>query len=99
EIRREGVVVVADARLARTSEAAAIVGDHAVTGRQQRGGLFFPRRSAQRPSVDEHDRRPGTVIFVIELDGGGVLLTDRDGAHAPAPSSGRCPGKGRGVKL
>ena len=42
EIRREGVVVVAGAGLARTTEAATVVGDHAMAGRHESCRLLLP---------------------------------------------------------
>ena len=44
------------------------VGDHAVTGCEQRRGLLFPRRSAERPPVNEDDRGTRALVFVVELD-------------------------------
>ena len=69
EIGRERIVVVPDAGLARSAEAAAVIRDHAMAGREQRGGLLFPRVTVQRPAMDEHDRRSGAVVLVIDLDG------------------------------
>jgi hypothetical protein len=31
--------------------------------------------------VDQHDRLAGAMIFVVELDAGGVLLADGDCGH------------------
>ena len=50
------IVIVPGAGLARSSEAAAVIRDHAMAGGEQRGGLLLPRVAVQRPAMDEHDR-------------------------------------------
>src|SRR5262249_45711115 len=58
-----------------------------MAGGEQRGGLLLPCVAIKRPAMDEHDRRTGAVIFVIELGGLGIFLSDFDGAHESCPLS------------
>src|SRR5262249_44877412 len=82
EIGGEGVVVVARASLARTAEASAVVGNHAVPGGEERGRLLFPRCSAQRPPVDQDNGRSGPMVFVIEVDSRGILFAHSNRGHS-----------------
>ena len=52
----EPVVAVTGERLVAATEAAAIVGDDAVACGLEGRDLFLPRRTGQRPTVDEDDR-------------------------------------------
>jgi hypothetical protein len=72
----EKPTIVSDRRLAGSAEAAAIVGDDAMTRGEQRCHLLFPRGAAQRPAMDEHHRRSRAVVLVVEFDGAGVFLSD-----------------------
>ena len=81
QIGGEGVVVVADGRLAGLPEAATVVGDHAVAGGEQHPGLTLPGVAVQRVAVDQHDRLPGAVVLVVDLDVGAVLGSDGDARH------------------
>jgi hypothetical protein len=81
EVGREGVEVVAAGRTARSAEAAAVVGDDPVTGREQREQLRLPGTAVQRPAVQQDDGWTTAVVFVVDLDRGRVLPADGDGAH------------------
>jgi len=56
EVRGEGVVVVADRRLAGLAEAATVVRDDAEARLEQRRDLLLPRAAAEREAVDQDDR-------------------------------------------
>ena len=45
---------------------------------EERSDLFLPRVTVHRPAIDEHDRRTGTVILVVDPDGSPVFLSDFD---------------------
>src|SRR5690606_22887468 len=79
------VVVVAGGRLAGVAESSAVIGDDPVAGLEEGRRLLLPRTAVERVAVDEHDRLAGSVIFVVQLDGGAVLGSDGDGRHAHAP--------------
>src|SRR5215469_6170418 len=81
EVGGEGAVVVAAGRLAGLAEPAPVVGDHPVARLQQRGHLPVPRAAAERVPVDQDHRWTGAVVFVMQLDAGGVLLSDADVWH------------------
>ena len=49
EIGRERIVIVPDTGLAGPAEAAAVIGDHAMAGCEQRSGLLLPGVAVQRP--------------------------------------------------
>src|SRR5438874_1898190 len=68
EVRREGVVVVAGRGLARPPEAAAVVGDDAVPGLEQRRALLLPGVPVEGVAVDEDDRLTFAVVLVVEVD-------------------------------
>src|SRR4051794_41556820 len=53
EVRGEGVVVVADRRLAGLAEAATVVRDDAEARLEQRRDLLLPRAAAEREAVDQ----------------------------------------------
>jgi hypothetical protein len=74
EVGGERVVVVAARRLARLAEAATVVRDDALPRGEERRGLLFPRRAVQWVAVDQDDGVALAVVFVIEMDIGGVLL-------------------------
>jgi hypothetical protein len=82
QIRGEGVVVVADGRLAGAPESPAVVADHAVAGGEQRALLALPRRAAQRVPVDEDHGRAAAVVLVVDLDRRAVLGSDLAAWHA-----------------
>jgi hypothetical protein len=54
DVGGEGVVVIADARLAGLAEPAPVIGDDPVTGLQQYRGLLVPGAAAERVAVDQH---------------------------------------------
>src|SRR6516165_1050672 len=81
EVGGEGAVVVAGGRLAGLAEPAPVVGDHPVARLQQGGHLLVPRTAAERVPVDQDHRWTGAVVFVMQLDAGGVLLSDADVWH------------------
>jgi hypothetical protein len=85
QVGGEGVVVVPGADLARLAEAAAVVGDDAVPGREELAGLALPAVAVERVAVDEDDGLPLALVLVVELDGGAVLGSDGDGAHDSGP--------------
>src|SRR6476660_7361905 len=64
QICSEGVVVVADGRLTRAAEAAAVITDHSIAVCEQIALLAFPRVAIQRVTVDQHDRLSGAVVLV-----------------------------------
>jgi hypothetical protein len=76
EVGREGVVVVADGRLAGAAEAATVVADHAVTRREELALLSLPRVPVQGIPVDQHDRIAAAVVLVVDLDRGSVLASN-----------------------
>ena len=78
QIGGEGVVVVANRRLAGLAEATTVVRDHAVAGPQEHAFLAFPRVPVEGIAVDEHHRRAAAVVLVVELDVGVVLGPDSD---------------------
>src|ERR1700735_4883068 len=82
KIGGQGVEVVSGAGPAGGAEAAAVVGDHPVSGGEQGGFLFFPRVPVQRVPVDQDDRGTGPVIFVVDPDSGCVLPSDSHVRHA-----------------
>ena len=59
QVRGEGVVVVAERRLAGIAEPPPVVSDHAVSRIQQDRYLLLPGTTAQRKAVDQHDRLAG----------------------------------------
>ena len=78
QVGGEGVVVVADDRLAGLAEAAPVVGDDPIAGLQQDRDLLVPGPAAERIAVDQHDRLAGAVVLVVDLDIGRVLPADGD---------------------
>jgi hypothetical protein len=82
QITREGVVVEAGGRLARPPEAATVVADAAVTGREQLPLLALPGVAVERIAVDQDDRPAAAVIVVVDLDVAAVLTTDLHERHA-----------------
>jgi len=48
--------------------ASPVIGDHAVTGVQQRRDLLLPRGSVERESVDQDDWLAFAVVLVINVD-------------------------------
>src|SRR4051794_10877673 len=81
EVRGEGVVVVADRRLAGVAEAATVVRDDAEPRLEQRRDLLLPRAGAEREAVDQDDRLSRADVLVMDGDGRGVLLADGDVGH------------------
>jgi CheY-like chemotaxis protein len=67
EVVGVGVHVVAGPRLARTSVAAAVMGDAAISVRGEIEHLVFERIRGERPAVAEDHRLPGASVFVINL--------------------------------
>ena len=81
QVGGEGVVVVADGRLAGLAEPAPVVGDHPVPGLQQHRDLLVPGAAAERVPVDQHHRLAGAVILVVDLDVCVVFLSDSHCGH------------------
>jgi hypothetical protein len=81
QIGREGVIVVADRRLAGPAEPAAVVRDDPVAGVQKHAMLPLPGVPVERVAVDEHHRLAAAVILVVELDVGAVLGAGDDVGH------------------
>ena len=52
-----------------------------MSGLDQGALLPLPCPSAEREAVDQDDRTPGAVVFVIDVDGSRVLFPYRDGWH------------------
>src|SRR5271155_417407 len=77
----EGVVVVADGRLARAAESPTVVGDDAGARAGHRPGLLLPGVLVERVPVDQDDRLTRSVILEEEIDILSVLLTHRDLRH------------------
>src|SRR2546422_498556 len=85
QIGREGVVVVADGRLARATKPSPVVADHAMAAREQLAFLTLPRVPVQRVAVDQHHRLAAAVIFVVDLDRSVVLGSNSDAGHTFLP--------------
>jgi hypothetical protein len=81
EIGRERVVVEPRRRLARFAEPAPVVGDAAVSIREQHSLLALPGVAVKRVAVDQDNRLAGPVVVVVDLDVGGVLRSDFDEWH------------------
>src|SRR5690606_14620870 len=81
EVGGEGVVVVPACDFRRVAEPAAIVGDDSVAGGEQCAGLALPAVPIEGVPMDEYDRLTGSLIFVGELDGSAVLVSDDDACH------------------
>jgi hypothetical protein len=84
QVGGEGVVVIADGGLAGLPEAAAVVGDDPVPGLQKDAFLLFPGVPVERVAVDQHDRLPGAVVLVVDLDVFAVLPADGHLCHCLA---------------
>jgi hypothetical protein len=52
-----------------------------VAGCEQGALLTLPRVPVERMPVDQHDRRAGAVVAVVDLDVGAVLGPDVDERH------------------
>src|ERR1700737_3277395 len=61
------VHVVAGPRLARTSVAAAVMRDAAISARSEKEHLVFERIRGERPAVAEDHRLPGAPVVVVNL--------------------------------
>jgi len=85
QVGGEGVVVVADGRLARAAEPTSVVADHAVPGGEQLALLALPRVPVQRVAVDQNDGIARPVVVVVDLDVLVVLDSDVDERHDPLP--------------
>ena len=85
QIASEGVVVVAEGRLTRPAEAAAVVRDHSISIGEQLPLLAFPRVAIQRIAMDQNDRAAAPVVLVVDLDRGAVLGADGDIRHCFSP--------------
>jgi hypothetical protein len=81
KIARERVEVIADAGPAGRAEAAPVVGDDPVPGRQQGRLLPLPRVPVQPVAVHQHNRGTGPVILVVDPDSGAILPPDSDIGH------------------
>jgi hypothetical protein len=81
QVGGEGVVVIADRRLAGPVEPAPVIGDDPVPGLQQHAFLPFPGVPVQQVAVDQHHRTAAAVIFVVDLVIGAVLGSDGDVRH------------------
>src|SRR5262249_9100553 len=99
EIGGQGVVVVADRRLAGSAESAAVGGGDTGPGGEQGPLLLLPEMPLQQGSVNEHRRLTLTLILVVDFDVGGVFRSADDSCHAfllfdcPAPCSVRSSGR------
>ena len=73
EVAGQGVVVVGGgvAGLVALAEPAAVVGDHPVAGVREGGHLVRPRRTAERPAVDQDDRA-ALAAAVLDVEGDGT---------------------------
>jgi hypothetical protein len=67
QISGQGVVVIPVPGPRRAPESAAVVGDDAVSGVDQRGHLRFPGAPTERPAVDQDHRATGPVVFEVDL--------------------------------
>jgi hypothetical protein len=81
EVPGERVVVEPDRGLVRPAEPATVVGDAPVAGAQQHPFLPLPGVEVEGVAVDEHDRLPGAVVLVVQVDVGAVLGADGDERH------------------
>ena len=82
EIVGVGVHFVAIPRLARSSMAAAVVGNAAIPMGAQKQHLIFPGVRAQRPAMAEDHGLSTAPILVIDLR----AVLRRDGVHRLPPS-------------
>src|SRR5947209_13679110 len=57
-----------------------------MTSLEQRVQLGFPGAAIQRPAGQQHNRRPTTVVLVVQLDRRRILVSDGDGAHVASLS-------------
>ena len=85
EVVGVGVHVVAVPRLARPAMAAAVMGDAAIAARRQKEHLVLEGVRAERPAVAEDDRLSAAPVLVVDLDVGGIFLTDCNVRHRYSP--------------
>jgi hypothetical protein len=78
QVLGQGVIFVTDGGLARPAEPAPVIRDDSVARGEECRDLLLPGCPAEGPAVDQHDWLAGAVVFVVELDGGGILLAHRD---------------------
>src|SRR5712691_4634834 len=71
-------------RAAQPEPGAAVVGDDPVPSLEEDAFLLFPRVPVERVAVNEHDRLPGAVVLVVDLDVVAVLPADGDLCHCLA---------------
>jgi hypothetical protein len=76
QVLGEGIVVVTGSWLAGPSKSAAIIGNNTVAGVEKDWDLLLPGRAAKWVSVDQDDRLTGAVVFIMKMDGTGVLFPD-----------------------
>jgi hypothetical protein len=55
--------------------------EDAVSAVEELARLPLPAVAVERVSVDQDDRLARALIFVVEVDGGRVLVSDGDVAH------------------
>ena len=80
-----GVHVVAAPGLARSAVAAPVVRDAAVAAGGQKEHLVLEGVGAQRPAVAEDNGLSAAPVFVVNLDVGGIFLTDCNVRHRYSP--------------
>ena len=81
EVGCERVVLVPAPRLRRLAEPAAVIGDDAISGLDERRNLTLPRPPAERPSVNQDHRFAGAVVLIVEFDRRIVFGTNGDKRH------------------
>src|SRR5215469_18073379 len=81
----EGVVVVSGRRLTGFAESAPVIGNHAIACVEKNWDLLFPRCTAEGISVNQNDWLPRAMVFVIKMDGSGVLFSNINVRHKVPP--------------
>src|SRR3954468_6346305 len=81
QISGKRVVVVSRCRLARLPKTAAVIRNHAIPSFKQHWNLLFPRRAAERVSMNQNHWRAGTMIFVVKADRTRVFFSNINERH------------------
>src|ERR1039457_6559754 len=85
QVLGEGVVVVADSRLAGLAEPSAVIRDDTVSRLQKRCDLLLPGSATQWISVNKDNPVTRAMVLLIEIDVAGVFRTDRSEWHRDSP--------------
>src|ERR1039458_2962141 len=85
QVLGEGVVVVADSRLAGLAEPSAVIRDDTVSRLQKRCDLLLPGSATQWISMNKDNRVTRAMVLLIDIDVAGVFRTDRSEWHRDSP--------------